>query len=151
MTLDSIRTACPEATDEQAEALLQAFEAEMREAGETISRYRAEEEARREAREKQEARDALMRRMDAALDGRSFVHPRLREAVAEDFAQALADPGNAGRDDREVFDAVTEGQGLFASLHPEVPAMAGAGRTVSRRSAHLSAIRRAMGLSETDE
>ena len=56
--------------------------------------------------------------MDAALDGRGFVHEKLRGIVAEEFRAALADEANRGKSDREVFAAVTRDKGYFANQNP---------------------------------
>lgn len=78
-------------------------------------------EAQRIADEKAAAERAeLMERMDAVLGERKFVHDRMRDIVADDFAKALADKANRGKADTEVFEAITRDQGYFASQNPGV-------------------------------
>ena len=110
--------------DEQLNDTTKELASQLEEARRTIERYRAEDERRRQEARAKEARDALQARMEQAMDGRTFVHARLNDLILEDFRQALDAPANAGLSDREVFDALTEGQGYFAGRNPPLPAMA---------------------------
>jgi len=160
MNLQDIMAALPEIGEAQAAALLEAHAREMEAlsgelaqlqeekealAGE-LERANAQEAERLEEERRQREKQSLLERLDAALGGRSFLHPRLRELIADDFARALTDPENEGLSDAEVFERVTQGQDLFASQNPPLPPMAAPGRVLSPESAHLEAVRRAMGL-----
>ena len=83
-----------------------------------IDEYKAAETARREAEAAAQARAALGARMDAVLNGREFILPRLREMILDDFEKALADRANVGKYDAEVFEALTRDQGYFKSQAP---------------------------------
>ncbi len=82
-------------------------------------------EAQRKADEKAAAEYAeLMERLDAALGDRKFIHDRMRDVVAADFADALKDKANRGKSDKEIFDSLTRDQGYFASQNPPPANMA---------------------------
>lgn len=83
-----------------------------------IDDYKAADEARRKAEAAAQARNALLARMDAALKGREFLFPRLKDMIADDFEKALADPANTGKSDGEIFEALTRDQGYFKSQAP---------------------------------
>lgn len=123
------------------------WEKELTEARETIARYREDEKKRAEAARALEDKQALQSRMDAALDGRAFVHARLNDLILEDFRLALEAPANAGLSDREIFDRLTEGQGYFASQNPEIPEMLLPER-VSDVEAGMAKMRSVMGIEQ---
>ena len=99
-------------------AALEAGKADAAALQKQIDQYKRAEDGRAAA-EKQASEEAeLLRRMDAALDGRGFVHEKLRDIVAGEFRAALADEANRGKSDREVFAAVTRDKGYFANQNP---------------------------------
>lgn len=99
---------------------LEANKGDLEKVQKELDDYKAAE-AQRIADEKAAAERAeLMERMDAVLGDRKFVHARMRDIVADDFAKALADKANRGKADTEVFEAITRDQGYFASQNPAV-------------------------------
>lgn len=99
---------------------LEANKGDLEKVQKELDDYKAAE-AQRIADEKAAAERAeLMERMDAVLGERKFVHDRMRDIVADDFAKALADKANRGKADTEVFEAITRDQGYFASQNPDV-------------------------------
>ena len=83
--------------------------------------------------------------MDAVMAGRSFVHDKMRDIVAEEFGKAIRDKANLGKADKDIFDAVTKDQGYFKSQNPPAGNMGGAGE-ITDEAAHMAAMRAAMGL-----
>lgn len=80
--------------------------------------FKAADEARKKAAAEAEARSALISRMDAVVGDRKFIHDRMKDLVADDFAAAIADKANIGKSDKEVFEAITKDKGFFASQNP---------------------------------
>ena len=105
-----------------------------------LEKYQREEAQRQAARQREE----LLARMDAVLNGRSFVSDRLREVVADDFAAALADEANRERSDAEIFDGITRDRDYFASQNPAPPMAAFAAIDAGR--SRMNAMRTAMNL-----
>jgi len=90
-----------------------------------IDEYEAAEQQRIEAEKAAAERAELMERMDSVLGERKFVHDRLRDIAADEFAAALKDKANRGKADKDVFDAVTQDKGYFASMNPPAENMGG--------------------------
>ena len=110
-----------------------------------IDAYKAADQERTQAEKAAAARREVLERMDAVMDGRRFIHARMRDIVADEFGKAIADKANTGKADREIFDAVTKDQGYFASQNPPAGNMGGAGG-ITDEAAHMAAMRAAMGL-----
>ncbi|MBQ8971690.1 MAG: hypothetical protein IJ074_01230 [Clostridia bacterium] len=106
-----------------------------------LEEYRRREAERAEA----EAKRAMDARVEAALDGRSFLHPRLRELVTQDFARARAEAPE--KSDAEIFRELTEGQNYFACEHPPMPEPLAVG-AVQHAEQGLRSMRAALGLRE---
>lgn len=92
-----------------------------------LNRYQQAEAERLQREQAAQARAELLGRMDAVMGGRSFLHERMRELVAEDFKAALEDRANLGKSDSEIFDGITKDKGYFASQNPPVEHMGGFG------------------------
>ena len=92
-------------------AALEAGKADAAALQKQIDQYKRAEDGRAAAEKQAREEAELLRRMDAALDGRGFVHEKLRDIVAGEFRAALADEANRGKSDREVFAAVTRDKG----------------------------------------
>ena len=104
---------------------LEAAKGNAEELQKQIDEYKAADDKRKADEKAAAERAELMERMDAVMDGRKFIHDRMRDLVAEDFAAALKDKANRGKADKEVFDAVTLDKGYFASQNPPAPNMPG--------------------------
>ena len=77
----------------------------------TLENYKAQMSA--EAAAKAEA-DAMRERFSAAMgNAREAVHPRLVDLMIADFAGAVNDPANAGKNDDAVFSALFAEQGYL--------------------------------------
>lgn len=96
-------------------AALEAAKGNTEEIQKKLDEYIAADEKRKEDEQAAAERAELMERMDAVLGDRKFAHDRLRDVVAEDFANALKDKANRGKSDKDVFDALTKDQGYFAN------------------------------------
>lgn len=80
-----------------------------------IDDYKAADDARKAAEKAAQERAELMERLDAVMGDRKFAHDRLRDVVADDFGKALQDKANRGKSDKDIFDALTDGQNYFAN------------------------------------
>lgn len=112
------------------------------------ARLKTFEDAEKTRLEKEKAdaeRARLISRMDAVLGDRKFAHEKLRDPVADEFARAISDQANVGKSDKEIFEAITDGQNYFASQNPPAPNMPGFGGYTGGDS-HMAAMRAAMGL-----
>lgn len=107
--------------------------------------YRAAETQRLADEKAAAERAEALERMDAVMDGRKFVHERMRELVADDFSKAISDKAWRGKADKEIFDAITRDKGYFASQNPPAGDMGKAGE-IDGDAAHMAAVRAAMGL-----
>lgn len=99
-------------------AALEAAKGNAEEIQKKLDEYIAADEKRKADEQAAAERAELMERMDAVLGDRKFAHDRLRDVVAEDFANALKDKANRGKSDKDVFDALTKDQGYFANQNP---------------------------------
>lgn len=88
-----------------------------------LDAYKAAEDKRIADEKAAQEHTELMERMDAALNGRNFIHERMRDLVAEDFAAALKDKAYRGKSDADVFEAITRDKGYFAQQTVPVPNM----------------------------
>lgn len=113
-----------------------------------LADYKAAEEQRVAEAKKAAERTEILARMDAAMGERKFIHERMRDIVADDFAKAITDKANVGKADKEIFDSVTKDQGFFASQNPPAGNMGVVGN-VTEEAAHMAAMRAAMGLPST--
>lgn len=114
--LDAANKALKEAQDTI--AALEAAKGDAEALQKQIDEYKAADEKRKADEKAAAERAELMERMDAVLGDRKFAHDRLRDVVAEDFANALKDKANRGKSDKDVFDALTKDQGYFANQNP---------------------------------
>ncbi len=114
--LDAANEALKEAQDTI--AALEAAKGNTEEIQKKLDEYIAADEKRKADEQAAAERAELMERMDAVLGDRKFTHDRLRDVVAEDFANALKDKANRGKSDKDVFDALTKDQGYFANQNP---------------------------------
>lgn len=108
-----------------------------------IDDYKAAEDKRKADAAAAEKRAQIAGRMEAVLKGRAFAHERLRDAVLEDFTQALEDPQYTGKGDEAIFEAITKDKGYFASQNPRLN-LGGYGPMDDTDG--LKAMRAAMGL-----
>lgn len=99
---------------------LEANKGDLEKVQKELDDYKAAEQKRIADEKAAAERAELMERMDAVLGERKFIHDRMRDIVADDFAKALADKANRGKADTEVFEAITRDQGYFASQNPGV-------------------------------
>ena len=77
----------------------------------TLDAYKAQMAA--EAAAQAEA-EAMQQRFAAALgNNREVLHPRLTDLMVSDFAAAVNDPANAGKDDQIVFAELFADQGYL--------------------------------------
>ena len=113
----------------------------------TLDAYKAQmaEEAAAQA-----AAKAVEERFTAALgDSRKVIHPRLTPLMIEDFAAAIVDPANEGKDDGKIFSELFANGGYFVpkdykgldALMPKLP-------RASTSPAPNDAIRKAFGLDD---
>lgn len=110
MTREDILGIFAEAQEEQLDALLALHAADLAQLQQQNEELRAAEEQRLQQLAQLEALQ-LEQRFDAAVAGREFVHPMVRERVLAQFAEALqADPG---ADDGALLEQLTEGKGCF--------------------------------------
>lgn len=126
-------------------AAMEANQGDIEKLQKEIEDYKAAETRRIEAEKAATARADVLERMDAVMDGRQFVHERMRDLVADDFAQAISDKAYRGKADKEIFDAITKDKGYFASQNPPAGDMGQAGE-INGDAAHMAAVRAAMGL-----
>lgn len=49
---------------------------------------------------------------------RRFVHEYVKKGVLGEFERALAEEGNKGKGDKDIFDALTQDKDYFASMNP---------------------------------
>lgn len=96
-----------------------------------IDEYKAADEKRKADEKAAAERTELLERMDAVMDGRKFLHERMRDMIADDFDAALKDKANRGKADKEVFDAITLDKGYFASQNPPAQNMGGFNHTIN--------------------
>lgn len=83
-----------------------------------IDDYKAADEARKQAEQAAQARQQLLSRMDAVMNGRQFIVDELRDLVADRFQEAINDRANVGRSDADVFEALVRDKGYFRSQNP---------------------------------
>lgn len=115
-----------------------------------IDGYKAADQKRIADEKAAAERNELLSRMDAVMGDRKFIHERMRDIVADEFGKAIADKANLGKADKDIFEAVTKDQGYFASMNPPAGNMGGAGE-ISDESAHMAAMRAAMGLPASEK
>lgn len=85
-----------------------------------IDRFKAAEAERKAAETAAQLRAAIEARFNAVVGDRTFLHDFVRKGVMDEFERALADKNNAGKGDKELFDALTTDKGYFASQNPDV-------------------------------
>ena len=124
---------------------LEQYKGNAEELQKKLDDYNAAEEQRKAEEKAANERNELLTRMDAVMAGRSFVHDKMRDIVAEEFGKAIRDKANLGKADKDIFDAVTKDQGYFKSQNPPAGNMGGAGE-ITDEAAHMAAMRAAMGL-----
>lgn len=107
--------------------------------------YKAAEQKRIDDEKAAQARTKLLARMDAVIGDRKFIHDKMRDIVADEFGKAIADESNAGKADKDVFEAIVKDQGYFKSQNPPAGSM-GAPGEITDEAAHMAAMRAAMGL-----
>ena len=83
-----------------------------------IDAYEAAEKQRKDAEIAAAARAEMIERMDAVLGDRKFVHDKLRDIAVSEFESAIKDKANRGKSDKDIFDALTQDKGYFASQNP---------------------------------
>lgn len=91
-----------------------------------VDRYKAAEAERKAAETAAQLRAAIEARFNAQVGDRAFIHDFVRKGVLDEFEKALADKANAGKGDKDLFDALTTDKGYFASQNPPPPNMGGA-------------------------
>lgn len=110
-----------------------------------LESYKVAEEQRNAEAKKAAERAGILERMDAVIGDRKFIHDRMRDIVADEFAKAIGDKANVGKADKEIFEAVTKDHGYFASQNPPAGNMGMVGN-ITENAAHMAAMRAAMGL-----
>ena len=125
---------------------LEASNGDLAKVQKELEDYKAAEQKRIADEKIAAERSELLTRMDAVMNGRKFIHERMRDIVAEEFGKAIKDKANIGKADKEIFDSVTKDQGYFASQNPPAGNMGAAGE-ISDEAGHIAAMRAAMGLS----
>lgn len=108
-----------------------------------IDDYKAADAARQQAEKEAAERAEIVKRMDAVLGERKFLHERMKDLIVDDFAKAIADKANTGKSDADVFEAITKDKGYFASQNPRLN-LGGYGPMDDTDG--LKAMRAAMGL-----
>lgn len=103
-----------------------------------IADYEKADEDRRQAEKAAQERAELEERFNAASGDRKYIHEMVREGVMNDFGKALQDKANRGKSDREIFDALTQDKGYFASMNPDKGSMGGIGDVAPDDNAKLS-------------
>ena len=83
-----------------------------------VQQYQQQEQQRQQAEAAAQARQQLLGRMDAVLNGRQFIVDELRDLVADRFQAALSEQANVGRSDADVFEALVRDKGYFRSQAP---------------------------------
>lgn len=114
--LDAANTALSEARDTIAK--LEASKGDTEKLQAELEAYKAADEKRKADEKAAAERAELLERMDAVLGGKEFIHERMRDIVAQDFADAIKDKANRGKGDAEIFEAITRDQGYFKSQNP---------------------------------
>lgn len=143
MNPETITAIFENATPEQIDALMRLHSADTAALSEELGALKADLEKRDAQAQADDRREAMNRRMEAALGKRRFVHARLREVILADFTEAVQSECNAGKTDEEILDALTLGQNCFECMHPPVGSMSRFGHVPSESDA---ALRRAFGL-----
>ena len=103
-----------------------------------IADYEKADEDRRQAEKAAQERAELEERFNVASGDRKYIHEMVREGVMNDFGKALQDKANRGKSDREIFDALTQDKGYFASMNPDKGTMGGIGDVSPDDNAKLS-------------
>lgn len=88
--------------------------------------YKAAETARQAAETAAQLRQAVEARFNAVVGERAFLHDFVRKGVLDEFEKALADKTNAGKGDKDLFDALTTDKGFFAAGNQPPVNMGGA-------------------------
>ena len=83
-----------------------------------VQQYQQQEQQRQQAEAAAQARQQLLTRMDAVMNGREFIVDELRDLVADRFQAALGEQANVGRSDADVFEALVRDKGYFRSQAP---------------------------------
>ena len=91
-----------------------------------VDRYKLAETERKAAETAAQLRAGIESRFNAVVGDRAFLHDFVRKGVLDEFEKALADKTNAGKGDKDLFDALTVDKGYFASQNPPPPNMGGA-------------------------
>ena len=90
-----------------------------------IDAYEAAEQQRKDAEAAAAVRAEMDERMNAVLGDRKFIHEKLRSIAADEFIAAVNDKANRGKSDKDIFDALTQDKGYFASQNPPAENMGG--------------------------
>ena len=77
--------------------------------------YKAAEQARLTGEKAAEAHSNALKRFDRLVGERKFVHELVHRGISGEFEEALADPANEGKSDKEIFDSLTAGRDCFVS------------------------------------
>lgn len=124
---------------------LEANKGDIEKVQKELDDYKAAEQKRIADEKAAAERSELLTRMDAAMNGRKFIHDKMRDIVADEFGKAIRDKANLGKADKDIFESITKDQGYFASQNPPAGNMGGVGE-ITDEAAHMAAMRAAMGL-----
>jgi hypothetical protein len=92
-----------------------------------LDAYKTAEAERKAAETTAQLRAAVEARFNAQVGERAFVHEFVRKGALDEFEKALGDKTNAGKGDKDLFDALTTDKGFFATQNP--PANMGGANT----------------------
>lgn len=109
-----------------------------------LDEYKQAEAARAEAEKASAVRADVERRFDAVAGERKFLHEYVRTGVLGEFEKALSDKANAGKGDKDLFEALTKDKDYFSSQNPPVN-MGGLGN-IKTSDPDEAAMRHALGL-----
>jgi len=91
-----------------------------------VDRYKLAETERKAAETAAQLRAGIESRFNAQVGERAFIHDFVRKGVLDEFDRALADKANAGKGDKDLFDALTVDKGYFAAGNQPPVNMGGA-------------------------
>lgn len=109
-----------------------------------IERYKKAETDRTEAEKAAAAHAEVEKRFNDAVGERKFLHEFVRTGVLGEFEKALTDKANAGKGDKDLFEALTKDKDYFSSQNPPVN-MGGLGN-IKTGDPDEAAMRHALGL-----
>lgn len=109
-----------------------------------IDKYKKVEADRQAAELATQQRAVVEGRFDAVVGDRKFLHDFVRKGVLGEFDKSLSDQANAGKGDKDLFEALTKDKDYFASQNPPVN-MGGLG-AVKPGDPDEAAMRHALGL-----